>query len=280
MESQQFDHIAAAICALQQDPTLTLQALAAAAGMSAAHFQRVFAAWAGVSPKRFAQYVQRQRLQALLGSASDVLELSHAAGLSSPGRLHDLVVTCDAMTPGELLRAGAGVTVTWGVVKTPFGGALIGQTSRGICFWHFFSGAPAETPEETLKLLECQWPGASLERNDAVVQAMVDRALAPSGNPQPLHLLLRGSNFQLRVWQALLQVPSGQVATYGDIANLIASPGAARAVGSAVAQNSIAWLIPCHRIIRASGESGEYRWGAQRKLALLGWEQSRRDATP
>lgn len=238
--------------------------------MSSSHFQRVFAEWAGVSPKRFGQFVQRQRLQQLLRQAPDVLNLSDAVGLSGPGRLHDLVVTCDAVTPGELLRGGEQVQIEYGVAETPFGEALIGVTARGICHWHFVDA------EETdpLARLGAHWPGAQLSENPARINALVAQAFAPGDRPRPLHLLLRGSNFQIKVWQALLAIPSGQLATYSDIARLVQAPRAARAVGSAVARNQVGWLIPCHRVIRSSGDVGEYRWGSDRKLALLGWEQA------
>ncbi len=271
MNSEQFDLIARAIRSLQQQPELSLDTLAQQAGKSATHFQRLFAAWAGVSPKRFAQFVQRQRLQQLLDQTSDVLGLSVAAGLSGPGRLHDLVVTCDAMTPGELVRGGEQVEIRYGVAQTPFGQALIGVTVRGICHWSFCDAA---SQASELVRLGALWPRAKLVSDSTLVQQIADGAFVLNGTPQPLHLLLRGSNFQLKVWQALLALAPGQLATYADIAKLVKSPRAARAVGSALARNEIGWLIPCHRVIRASGEVGEYRWGSDRKLALLGWEQA------
>lgn len=282
-----YAQIAVAIERLSVDPTLSLAQLAALSGQSESHFQRQFSRWAGVSPKRFAQLVQRRRLQTVLRESHDLLTLSLESGLSGPGRLHDLVVTCDAVTPAQLRKEGEGVELTYGFGKTPFGEALIGMTSRGICYLVFSQGMAAAE----VQALKHAWPLAHCIESTLAAQRMLDRAFAqseaqdgdgaraaePASRPTPLHLYLRGSNFQLKVWQALLNVPAGRLATYADIAALIDSPRAARAVGSAVGANHIGFLIPCHRVIRATGVIGDYRWGAARKTALIGWEAAQRD---
>tara|TARA_R110002073_G_scaffold2938_4_gene19318 strand:+ start:94308 stop:95153 length:846 start_codon:yes stop_codon:yes gene_type:complete len=272
MNSSPYEQIAVAIDKICADPTLSLGQLAALSGQSESHFQRQFSRWVGVSPKRFAQLVQRRRLQAVLRESHDMLTLSLEAGLSGPGRLHDLVVTCDAVTPAQLRNAGEGVELVYGFGHTPFGQALIGMTSRGICYLVFSQGM-AEAEVQTLKQA---WPLAHCVESSLAAQKMLDRAFAlgvsATQSPVPLHLYLRGSNFQLKVWQALLNIPAGQLATYADIAVLVDSPRAARAVGTAVGANHIGFLIPCHRVIRATGVIGDYRWGSTRKTALIGWE--------
>lgn len=278
MNHSPYEEIALAIDKLCAEPTLSLGQLAALSGQSEGHFQRQFSSWVGVSPKRFAQFVQRQRLQAVLRESHDMLTLSLATGLSGPGRLHDLVVTCDAVTPAQLRHEGDGVELVYGFGHTPFGEALIGMTSRGICYLVFSQGMV----EAEVQALKQAWPLARCVENSLAAQRMLGRAFdqdrgGVKAPPVPLYLYLRGSNFQLKVWQALLNVPTGRLATYADIAALIDSPGAARAVGSAVGANHIGFLIPCHRVIRATGVIGDYRWGPTRKTALIGWEAVQRE---
>ena len=245
--------------------------VAQAVGLSESRLQRVFSDWAGVSPKRFLQYLTKEHARKQLRASVDVLGTSLAVGLSGPGRLHDLMVSCEAMTPGEIQTGAEGVELRWGCAATPFGQAVIGQTARGICFLQFAQ----DDTGELVRRLRAQWPHAHLVHDDAAALKSADQIFGSHGAPHKLHLVLRGTNFQIKVWEALLAVPAGQVLSYGQLAARAGNPGAARAVGTAIGANQIGYLIPCHRIIRESGESGQYRWGAERKAAMLGWEASR-----
>ena len=249
--------------------------LAAAArhvNLSDHHFQRVFTRWAGVSPKRFVQYLTVEHAKSRLAMAHGVLDTAATVGLSGPGRLHDLFVTLEGMTPGEYKEGGAGLDIQYGVHETPFGEALIAMTARGICGLQFLDDESAG-----VERLQNEWPAAALRRDPATTAPLAERLLGPlASHPGgALALLVKGTNFQLKVWRALLELPFGSLATYGDIAGLIEMPSAARAVGAAVGANPIAWLIPCHRVIRESGALGGYRWGVERKAAMLGWEAAR-----
>jgi AraC family transcriptional regulator of adaptative response/methylated-DNA-[protein]-cysteine methyltransferase len=223
-----------------------------------------------VSPKRFLQSVTRQEAIAALRSSASVLEASLAAGLSGPGRLHDLTISCDALTPGEIASGGAGLELTCGWSETPFGWMLASWHERGICHLAFHDTREERRVEE----LQRDWRSARFRANDAGAKALARRLFPEVPRPGRLHLLLRGTNFQIKVWEALLRVPEASLVSYGQLARAAGIPGAARAVGSAVAANRIALLIPCHRVIRESGDFGGYRWGAARKLALHGWERA------
>jgi len=249
--------------------------LAAAArhvNLSEHHFQRVFTRWAGVSPKRFVQYLTVEHAKSRLATAHGVLDLAGTVGLSGPGRLHDLFVTLEAMTPGEYKAGGAGLAIQYGAHETPFGRALVAMTARGICGLQFIDDERAG-----IERLRRQWPVAELRRSPAATAPVAERLFGPlASRPNAaLALLVKGSNFQVKVWRALLELPFGSLATYGSIAARIGAPSAARAVGAAVGANPIAWLIPCHRVIRESGALGGYRWGMERKSAMLGWEAAR-----
>jgi len=249
--------------------------LAAAArhvNLSEHHFQRVFTRWAGVSPKRFLQYLTVEHAKSRLATAHGVLDVAGTVGLSGPGRLHDLFVTLEAMTPGEYKAGGAGLAIQYGAHETPFGRALVAMTARGICGLQFIDDERAG-----IEQLRRQWPIAELRRSPAATAPVAERLFGPlASRPNaPLALLVKGSNFQVKVWRALLELPFGSLATYGSIAARIGAPSAARAVGAAVGANPIAWLIPCHRVIRESGALGGYRWGMERKSAMLGWEAAR-----
>jgi AraC family transcriptional regulator of adaptative response/methylated-DNA-[protein]-cysteine methyltransferase len=237
--------------------------------LSEHHFQRLFTRWAGVSPKRFVQYLTVEHAKSRLASARGVLEVAGAVGLSGPGRLHDLFVTLEAMTPGEYKAGGAGLAIRYGVHESPFGPALVAVTARGVCGLHFVDGS-----SDGIGRLRRDWPDAELRRDLAATTPVSERLFRPLSPPAvgALALLVKGSNFQVKVWRALLELPFGSLATYGDIAARIGTPGSARAVGTAIGANPIAWLIPCHRVIRESGALGGYRWGAERKAAMLGWE--------
>jgi AraC family transcriptional regulator of adaptative response/methylated-DNA-[protein]-cysteine methyltransferase len=249
----------------------SLEEIARHAGMSEFHFQRVFAQWAGVSPKRFLQYLTKEHAKLALRSSSDVLDAALAAGLSAPSRLHDLIVSCEAMTPGEYKVGAAGVAIEYGMAGTPFGRAVIGSTARGVCYFEFCGDAH----EEPIAALEHHWPGAQLHRNDDAAQALAQKIFPVTPAPGRLHVVLKGTNFQLKVWEALLRIEPGRIVSYSQLAKSIGKPGAARAVGSALAANIVAYLIPCHRVIKDSGELSSYRWGTTRKSALLAWEASK-----
>lgn len=245
--------------------------VAAAAGLSEHHFQRVFAEWAGVSPKRFLQHLTKEHARASLRGAADVLGAALDAGLSGPGRLHDLMVSCEAMTPGEIRSRGAGVELAYGCAGTPFGTALIGWTPRGVCHFAFCDG----DDEARIAELHAEWPLALRRADPAGAAALAARVFPRVPGRGELHVVLRGTNFQIKVWEALLRTAPGERVSYSRLAAMAGAPAAQRAVGSALAANAVAWLIPCHRVIRGSGETGQYRWGPSRKWAMLGWEAAR-----
>jgi len=252
----------------QQQPGL--KELARGAGLSEFHFQRLFRRWAGISPKRFVQFLTAGHAVRMLRESRTNLEAAYDAGLSGGGRLHDLLVNFHAATPGELKRAGAGMTIQYGIHPSPFGECLIAVTARGVCHLGFM---PAADRRAVLAELTAEWPRARLEAAPRVT-APVARRLFTRGNGKApgIGLHVRGTNFQIKVWEALLRIPPGCVASYEAIARRIHAPRAVRAVANAVAHNPVAWLIPCHRVIRKSGALGGYRWGATRKKVLLAWE--------
>ncbi len=256
----------------QEQPRLA--EVAAHVGLSPYHFQRLFTRWAGISPKRFLQFQTLEHAKQLLAERRSMLDATYDAGLSSGGRLHDLFVTLTAMTPGEFKQGGAGLTVQYGVHPSPFGDYLLAVCERGICALRFLTGTSSA---EVVSELRAEWPRAALVEAPEATRPFGER-IFPSRKPrtiQPLSLFVQGTNFQLKVWEALLRIPSGTVATYEDIAQALQMPRAARAVGSAVGDNPIALLIPCHRVIRKTGAFGDYRWGLARKRAMLTWESAR-----
>ena len=247
-----------------------LEEVAANIGLSEYHFQRLFTRWAGVSPKRFLQFLTKEGAKELLGRSENLLDTTHQVGLSSLGRLHDLFVTTEAVTPGEYKSRGAGVTIRYGLHASPFGKCLIAVTERGICHLAFVQTSEGDAIDH----LVAGWKQARMIEDYRSTAALVEPIfdLRNSGRGKPLNVHLRGTNFQLKVWEALLQVPAGAVTTYEGIASSIGRPGATRAVGTAVGHNPIAVLIPCHRVIRKVGEFGNYRYGSSRKKALLARE--------
>lgn len=247
----------------------SLPQIAAHVGLSDAHFQRLFTRWAGVSPKRFLQYLTMQHAKALLAASKSVLDTSYEAGLSSPGRLHDLFVTYEAMTPGEYKKLGSGLTIRYGFHKTPFGEAVCAVTERGICGLQFVEG---NAQPVALASIQANWPKATFVADPAVTEPLMNQIFGTKPPSPKLPVLLKGTPFQLQVWQALLKIPAGAVVSYGDIAKLIGRETAVRAVGTAIGRNNIAYLIPCHRVIRQIGGLGGYRWGTARKRAMLGRE--------
>jgi AraC family transcriptional regulator of adaptative response/methylated-DNA-[protein]-cysteine methyltransferase len=251
-----------------------LEEIAAGVGLSPFHFQRLFRRWAGVSPKRFIQYLTANHAEGLLRQSRSLLDVTDEAGLSSPGRLHDLIVTIHGVTPGQLRADGAGLTIRFGIHPSPFGACLIAMTDRGICGLSFIH--PDER-EEAITALEQRWSEAILRERPGATRPMVERIFASSRKPAdgPFDLFVKGTNFQIKVWEALLTIPTGAVASYQEIARRVGAPKAVRAVGTAVGQNPVSYLIPCHRIIRKSGAFGNYEGGVARKKALLGWEAAR-----
>ncbi len=257
-----------------------LEDIADAAALSPFHFQRLFTRWAGVSPKRFLGYLTLEHAKLALERGAGVLEASVEAGLSAPSRLHDLFVTFEAITPGEHRTGCDGLEIFYGVHTGPFGDFVVGATDRGICALEFLDSGG---PEAAIAAISRRYPGAELkygsQRTGVLCRALFDSR--GGGSRRSPQLWCRGTNFQVRVWAALLSIPSGALATYSDVAHAIGAPSAARAVGNAVAANPIAVLIPCHRVIRATGLFGTgYRWGTERKLALIGHEQARSAAPP
>lgn len=266
---QAYDTVAEAIRFVRnharQQPSL--DEIARHVGLSPQHLQRVFSQWAGISPKRFLQFLTKEHAKTLLRQSRDVLSVAVEAGLSGPGRLHDLMVSCEALTPGQVGVLGEGLLIRFGLAPTPLGAIIAGITPRGVCHLRF--GADER---EAVAELRAEWPKAAFARDDAVVADLAQRLFGPLSQPGSLSVLLRGTNFQIKVWEALLRVPPGHVLSYGDLAELAGVPKAQRSVGTALAQNSIAVLVPCHRVIRETGEIGQYRWGAERKAALIAWE--------
>lgn len=247
-----------------------LDEVATKIGLSEYHFQRLFTRWAGVSPKRFLQFLTKEGAKDLLNRSENLLETTHQVGLSSLGRLHDLFVTAEAVTPGEYKSRGEGVTIRYGVHPTPFGKCLIATTDRGICHLSF-----VQTSEgDALDALVSDWQKAEMIEDHRSTMPLIRPIfdLRYNHGSEPLNVHLRGTNFQLKVWEALLQIPAGQATTYASLAARIGRPNAARAVGTAIAHNPIAVLIPCHRVIRKVGDFGNYRYGALRKKALLARE--------
>jgi AraC family transcriptional regulator of adaptative response/methylated-DNA-[protein]-cysteine methyltransferase len=250
----------------------SLGEVAAHVGLSESHLQRVFSRWAGVSPKRLLQFLTADYAKVLLRDGrSSVLEAAYGAGLSGPGRLHDLMVAVDAVTPGEWRRFGEGVEIRYGWTRSPFGDAFVGTTDRGLCALYFDTGG-GESP---LARLEHDWPGASIVEDD--MRDIGPRIFGGFDGPadRPLPLLLKGTNLQLKVWEALLRVPEGQAISYATLAEQVGRPDAVRAIASAVARNPVGYLIPCHRILRSNGTLGSFSWGVERKRAMLGFEVAR-----
>lgn len=254
------------------DMPLSLDDLAARMGMSAAHFQRLFSAWVGVSPKRYQQYLALDHAKRLLAERMTTLEAAEGAGLSGSGRLHDLFLRWEAMSPGDFARRGAGLEISYGWFASPFGEVLAMGTDKGLCGLAFSqeTGRDAAMADMTAR-----WPAARYVEAPGALAGWVDAAFG-GGGETALHLI--GAPFQIKVWEALLSIPSGHVTTYSDIAGVIGHPRAVRAVGTAVGRNPVSWLIPCHRALRKSGGLGGYHWGLPVKRAMLAYEAARADA--
>jgi AraC family transcriptional regulator of adaptative response/methylated-DNA-[protein]-cysteine methyltransferase len=255
------------LCKNQQNQP-SLEELAQHVGLSPHYLQRLFQEWAGVSPKQFLKYLTKAQAMERLRQGQTVLDSALSSGLSGPGRLHDLLITTQAMTPGEAKRKGFGVEMKYGYGITPFGEALLAWTDRGVCFLGF---CHEEDQQHIWQQFNQQWPDADLSEDN--LQATVQLAeIFTEGEQKKLKIWLRGSPFQLQVWEALLSVPLGTHCTYGQLASFSGHAGASRATGSAIGRNPVSWLIPCHRVITSLGTLGGYRWGANTKQAMIGYE--------
>lgn len=243
--------------------------------LSPFHFQRLFTEWAGISPKRFLQFLTVDFLKEKLNESRNLVEAAEAAGLSSQSRVYDLFTSLEAVTPQEYKMQGGGIHIQYGFHETPFGKCLIGTTERGIC-WLSFVGNPGSQQDE-LESMKSHWYNSIFHQNQEQTAALIHLIFEKHEvSPQnKFHLFVKGTNFQIKVWRALLNIPNGSVTTYQGIAGQIESPSAMQAVGSAVGSNHIAYLIPCHRVIRKDGVLGEYRWSAARKKSIIGWEMAR-----
>ena len=263
------------------DEKPSLAAVAAEIGLSPFHFHRLFSRWAGVSPKRFLAYLSLAHARARLRQSESVLATALDSGLSGPSRLHDLFVTFEAVTPGEFRRLGAGLDVRYGFHATPFGRALLLTSSRGLLGLSFVTG---KGDGFALSEQKARWPMAKIVADPRATARMAERIFAQTKNERaknknaPLPALVPGTNFQIKVWEALLRVPEGALVSYNQLGAAIGQAGAARAIGNALAANPLAYLIPCHRVIRQTGAFNDYRWGTERKLAILAWEAARASA--
>lgn len=256
-------------------PALTLEDIARDMNMSPAHFQRIFSRWVGVSPKKYQQYLAIGHAKTLLKDRFTTLDTAHSVGLSGTSRLHDLFLRWEAMSPGDYARDGAGLTIYWGWFDSPFGPALVMGTDRGICGIGFTSEC---SEDKAMQDLTGRWPKATYTENADQLRPWVLSAFGQSPEITETPLFLIGAPFQIKVWEALMRIPSGHVTTYSEIAKCIGSPQAVRAVGTAVGRNPISYLIPCHRAVRKTGGLGGYHWGLPVKRTLLAWESARAEA--
>jgi AraC family transcriptional regulator, regulatory protein of adaptative response / methylated-DNA-[protein]-cysteine methyltransferase len=276
-DSETYERIAKAIAFMRSNylDQPDLATVAHHVHLSEYHFQRLFTRWAGISPKRFLQYLTVEYAKSKITETANLLDLTVDTGLSSPGRLHDLFVKLEAMSPGEFKAGGRGLQIGYGIHPTPFGECLIATTSRGICNLHFLD----TTSQNVADILSLEWSNADIIQDQQATKEICDRIFTPvAANSKPLILFVKGTNFQIQVWRALLRVPFGGVTTYQGLAEAMGRPTAARAVGNALGRNPVGYLIPCHRVIRESGELGGFRWGLDRKTVLLGWEASQNQA--
>ena len=248
-----------------------LKEVAQSVNLSAYHFQRLFRRWAGISPKRFLQALTLERAKEALKTSGSLLDVAYETGLSSPGRLHDLFVNIEAVTPDEFRKQGASLTIRYGFHQSPFGECLVAVTDRGISNLAFVARGDRT---KVIRELKKQWKHAVVVEDESAAKAYAKRIFEAKKTGDPLTLHLKGTNFQIKVWQALMNIPGGRVSTYEDLAAKINRPKAVRAVANAVARNPVALLIPCHRVIRKTGALGGYHWGTVRKKAMLAWEAS------
>ena len=271
VDSRDFARIAKAIRFIdghfREQPRLTT--IAAHAGLSEFHFNRLFRRWAGLTPKQYLAFVTGREARGALCAQPSVLDAAYAVGLSGPGRLHDLIVTLDAVTPGELKAQGRGIAIRYGITTTPFGDALLASTARGLCHLAFVE---LREREKAFNELQERWPNAEFGRDDTHAREFANRIWGERANGGPLSLNVAGTNFQLKVWQAVLDLGAHRHTTYSDVATAIGARSSARAVSNAVGANPVGWLIPCHKVLRRDGTLGGYHWGEDRKRAILAWE--------
>ena len=277
MENEQINYyrIARAIEYLksnfQQQPSL--EEVADYVHLSPFHFQRMFTDWAGVSPKKFLQYLSIEYAKRMLRGDRNIFDAAHETGLSGTGRLHDLFVNISGMTPGEYKNGGVSLQINYSYAESPFGNVLVASTAKGVCYMGF-----ADDKDEALMQLRSMFPAATYNQMlDRIQQHALYIFTQDWSKLDQIKLHLKGTEFQLQVWEALIKIPMGRLTTYQQIASTVARPGASRAVGTAVGSNPVAFLIPCHRVIRATGALGEYMWGANRKTAMIAWEASKLD---
>ena len=270
-----YDQIAQAIAYLRDNARLqpSLEQVAAQSGLSPWHFQRKFKAWVGVSPKRFLEFLTVQHAKDLLDKSASVLDAALDLGLSGPGRLHEQFVSIEAVTPGQYKRLGNGLKIYYGVHATPFGLMLLAVTARGICELAFGS---VERLDDEAKDLQRRWPAAQITHDPQRTAPTADNLFNPGSRTQKMEfqLFVKGTNFQVNVWRALLRVPEGSLVSYRQLAQMSGKPSAIRATASAIGANPVSYLIPCHRILRTSGELGGYHWGIERKRALIAWDSA------
>lgn len=273
-QSRDYQRIEQAIHILEESSVQQpdLKKLAKSLKLSEYHFQRLFSRWAGVSPKRFLQFLTLDHAKAVLAKSENLLDVTFDAGLSSVSRLHDLFLQGEAVTPGEYKNRGKGLTISYGFHPSPFGECLIGATPRGICWFRFIQHG-----ERRLVLgdLIRQWEDATLKQDQGHTSPFLERIFSPIRDyRKPLYLSVKGTNFQIKVWEALVRIPQGGMMSYQQVAHRIGMPKASRAVANAIAHNPIQYLIPCHRVIQTMGVFGGYQAGAERKKALLAWESA------
>jgi len=251
-------------------PNTPLEHIAKEVGLSEFHFQRLFTRWAGITPKRFLQFLTKEHALSIIHQQKSINDTSLSLGLSGASRLHDLLIHCEAVTPGQLKTSGQGMDINYGYHSTQFGECLIATTERGICHLSFIDNA-----EVALTELQQQWNNATLLYRPALTKPLIKQIFSDTwDNTTPLSIHLKGTNFQLKVWQALLSIPSGKLTHYQALATQIGNPKASRAIGTAIGKNAIAYLIPCHRVIQKTGSLGNYRWLAERKAAMIAWESA------
>ena len=257
----------------------TLRELATLSGLSESHFQRLFTRWVGISPKRFSQFLSKDYIKSLLDVGIKPPDACYQAGLSGPGRLHELFIHTEAISPAQYKALGKGITIHYGFHASPFGKYLLALTDKGICHLEFIT----TEMDENLDSLRANWPDSTLIHDDQITKVAHEKLFDNvSGQREAISIFLKGTNFQIQVWQALLKIPYGRISTYEQLASLAGNKAATRASASAIARNNIAWLIPCHRVVRKIGESGQYRWGADRKKIILAYEgaTTHKDSNP
>jgi AraC family transcriptional regulator of adaptative response/methylated-DNA-[protein]-cysteine methyltransferase len=280
--TRDYDHIRRAIAFLSNswEEQPSLERLADHLGLSPAHCQKLFKRWCGLSPKEFVQAITVSHARGLLEGSASVLDAAHEVGLSGGSRLHDLFLTYEAMTPGDIKRRGEGLEIAYGFHESPFGEALLLATDRGVAGLAFINEDKGHGRAEALADMVARWPMATITEAPARTARHIRRIFDPVQwrAEQPVRLILIGTDFEVRVWETLMKIPMGRAVSYADIARHLGQPTASRAVGSAVGRNPLSFVVPCHRVLRGDGSLGGYHWGLTRKRALIGWEIARTQA--